>query len=211
MHELMLFSLIGNDSCKVHTYRLDTQWTFFLFLVCLFSKLSLKNVNVKSEIRIYMSFTLTVRSFWWKMTERKIGLSICALDKCSTLQANKGVLAIADVCEVLTVQLSSCKGTDGLLKYTAERHLCSKPASQSTQSTSYQQISSFSVSILVSLWKSSTTGCQPACQTSLQTCMQSISLLSGQPPQTQSPHEPAGQNLIITLALITDCGELSLE
>lgn len=184
----------------------------FSFFVFLFSKLSLKNVNVKSEIRIYMSFTLTVRNFWWKMTERKIGLSICALDKCSTLQANKGVLAIADVCEVLTVQLSSCKGTDGRMKYTAERHLCSKPASQSTsQSASYQQISSFSISILVSLWKSSTTGCQPACQTSLQTCMQSISLLSGQPPQAQSSQEPAGQNLIITLALITDCGELSLE
>lgn len=38
-----------------------------------------------------------------KYDRTKDCLSICTLDTCSTLQVNKGVLAIADVCEVLAV------------------------------------------------------------------------------------------------------------
>lgn len=70
---------------------------------------------------------------------------------------------------------------------------------------------------------------QAAGQTSPPTCRQSISLPTGRPPRTPvlhcaiaasqrlkvsqptSPNEPAGPNLIIALALITDHGELSAE
>lgn len=93
------------------------------------------------------------------MIEQKTGLSICTLDTCSALQGDKGVLVIADVREVLAMKQWSCQEIDGLLKYTAERHAASQQASQSA---SYRQISSLSISPPVSQGKSSKTGNQPA-------------------------------------------------